>query len=763
MSAAVRPAPPPVRRVVRPDHRMVVPAVACWMAALTVVSLPPRTSVASAVVLVLLATRLVSRGHRVAAMAVVVGAGVLLVGAARVATIGAGPVVDAAEQRAVATVRLQVTSDPRDVRSPHGELVVLEASVRRIATRGSVVDVRAPVVVWADEHWRGLEVGAQVDARVRVGPSDDSAASADLDATGRPTPVADPAWWWDGAQHLRDGVTASVQGRGADVSGLVPALVHGDDSGLPDDLADDFRTSGLTHLLAVSGTNLTLVVGFLLVVARWCRLPPRLQVMVGLLGTVGFVLLARPEPSVVRAAAMGLVALAGLGSGGRRRGMRALAWAVVLLLLVDPWLARTAGFVLSVSATAGILVLAPPWRDALSRWMPRFAAEALAVPMAAQLACTPVVAAVSGQVSVVAVAANLLAAPAVGPATVLGLLGGLVDLVSSPAGRLVGLLTSLPAGWICQVGRRCAALPGASVESGDGAAVLVALTLGCVLVAVCARPLLRRRWLVVLLVGAVTVVLLRPVSVGWPPDGWVMVACDVGQGDATVLDAGGGTAVVVDAGPEPRDVDRCLDRLGVEQVAAVLLTHGHADHVDGLDGVARGRPVGVVGVGPSGGPALPGVPSRRVADGSRGAVGDVSWEVLGPSSTTPVSAAGEGGAANDASLVLLVRVRGVRILLTGDIEPAAQATLLREHPASAFRADVLKVPHHGSSRQDRRFFEATGARLATVSAGEDNTYGHPAPKTLRLLHRLGMTDLRTDLHGDVAVVLDDGEVRGVVG
>ncbi|MDO9379766.1 MAG: ComEC/Rec2 family competence protein [Nocardioidaceae bacterium] len=752
---------PTSRHPARPDHRMVVPAVSCWVAALVVVDVPPRASVVAAVALLVLAARVSARGYRVVAVATVVGAGVLLAGAARVAAIGDGPVADAAEQRAAVTVVLQVSTDPRAVRSPHGELVVLEAGVRRLTARGAVVDVRAPVVVWADETWLDLRVGQRVEAAGRLSPSDDSASAASLDASGAPRPVAGPAWWWDGAQHLRDGVTASVQGRGADVAGLVPALVHGDDSRLPQDLTDDFRTSGLTHLLAVSGTNLTLVVGFLLVVARGCRLPPRLQLVVGLLGTVGFVLLARPEPSVVRAAAMGLVALAGLGVGGRRRGMRALAWAVVLLLLVDPWLARTPGFVLSVTATAGILVLAPPWRDSLARWMPRFAAEALAVPLAAQLACTPVVAAISGQVSVVAVAANLLAAPAVGPATVLGLLGGTATLASAGLGRLVGLLTALPATWIAQVGRRGAALPGASVESGDGVTALVLLAVGCLLVALGARWLLRRRWLVLLLTVVVVVALLRPVSLGWPPQGWVMVACDVGQGDATVLDAGDGTAVVVDAGPDPRAVDRCLDRLGVEQVAAVLLTHGHADHVDGLPGVARGRPVGVVGVGPSGGPALPGVPTRVVADGSRGQVGDVRWVVLGPSSTAAVDATGEGSAANDASLVLLAEVRGVRILLTGDVEPVAQQAVLREHPASDLRADVLKVPHHGSSRQEPRFFAATGARFATVSAGEDNTYGHPAPRTLRLVHDLGMRDLRTDLLGDVALTVVDGEVRAV--
>ncbi len=131
-------------------------------------------------------------------------------------------------------------------------------------------------------------------------------------------------------------------------------------------------------------------------------------------GIVGFVLLARTEPSVLRAAVMGTVALFAMGANGRQRGTRALGVAVLALLLVQPGLAVSAGFALSVLATAGILLLAPGWRDAMARWLPRWVAEAIAVPAAAQLACTPVVAAISGQVSLVAVAANLAVAPVVG-------------------------------------------------------------------------------------------------------------------------------------------------------------------------------------------------------------------------------------------------------------------------------------------------------------------------------------------------------------
>ena len=138
---------------------------------------------------------------------------------------------------------------------------------------------------------------------------------------------------------------------------------------------------------------------------------------------------------MLRAAAMGSVALVGLGSRGRDTGIRALGVAVLVLLLLDPWLALSVGFALSALATAGILFLGPPFRDALATWLPRWAAEALAVPFAAQLACTPVVAAISGQVSLVAVRGEPRWSPrSSARRRCSGCSGGVLMLVVAPAG-----------------------------------------------------------------------------------------------------------------------------------------------------------------------------------------------------------------------------------------------------------------------------------------------------------------------------------------
>jgi competence protein ComEC len=550
---------------------------------------------------------------------------------------------------------------------------------------------------------------------------------------------------------------------------LVPALVVGDDRDMPAEVTADFQVTGLTHLLAVSGTNLTLVVGFLLILARWVGIRARGLVVVGILGVAGFVLLARTEPSVVRAAAMGSVALIGMSSGGRERGVRALGVAVWVLLLLDPWMALSIGFALSALATAGILFIAPPCRDALQRWLPQWLAEAVAVPLAAQLACTPLVAAISDQVSLVAVVANMLVAPAVGPATVLGLTGGLVVLVVEPLGELLGRVAGWCGWWIIAVAERSAELPTAAVGWSSGPTSLAVLTVLCVVLGwVLPAVLSRRRWALPLAV-ALLVLVVRPLPTpGWPPAGWVLVMCDVGQGDALVLNAGSGSVVVVDTGPDPAALDRCLDRLGVREVHTVVLTHFHADHVGGLPALWEERPPGqllVTGLAEPASAAAAireqaaeaGVTLRVPTQGEVRRAGAITWQVLGPSPQLVSGAmAAEGSPANNASLVLLVETHGVRILLSGDVEPEAQQVLDESFPA--LRVDVLKVPHHGSAYQDLDLLTGLGARLALVPVGVDNDYGHPSGEVLTALERSGALVARTDLSGDVAVVADEGQL-----
>jgi competence protein ComEC len=720
-------------------------------------------------VLVLLGAVLVVRRRRLGELAAVQVAW-LLAGAAvaasvllNVAAVAQSPVAGLARAGASVHVVLEVRSDPVLKKGKFSTYVMFRAQLSSVIGRGSRYRVRAPVLVIADADWRSVRLDSRIRAVGRLDAAESDDLAAMLATRGPPSVLDRPARVFRVADRVRAGIRAAVASQPAGPRALVPALVDGDGGALPDDIVADFRASGLTHLIAVSGTNLTLVVGFVLIVARWIGVRARGLIVVGALGVVGFVLLARAEPSVVRAAAMGAVALIGMGSGGRERGTRALGVAVFALMLFDPWLATSVGFALSACATAGILLLGPSWRDALMRWLPQWVAEAIAVPLAAQLACTPLVAAISGQVSIVAVLANLLAAVAVGPATVLGLVGGLVAVVARPVGQLIAAPGAWCAWWIIMVAKRTASLPVAVLGWSTSARAIIGLTLLCLVLALVLGSLLARRGLSVGIAAVLLAVMLVPLPTpGWPPPGWILVACDVGQGDGLVLNAGNGAGVVVDTGPDPALMNSCLRRLRITSVPLVVLTHFHADHVDGLSGVLEGRRVGGIEVTTVADPEersrfvrglaeRAGVPVQEVTYGETRTVGPLHWQVLAPSEDPPPES---DSRPNDASIVLYVETRGIRILMMGDEEPPTQKRLARLVPD--LKVDVLKVAHHGSRYQDAELIAGLGAKLALISDGVGNDYGHPAPETIRMLERDQVVVKRTDTDGDLAVIVDHG-------
>lgn len=747
------------------DARLVPAAVVTWGVAAWAVGADSRVVVAVAVVAALgcgataCAVRPSARGEASRSRAVAAGlvlAAVALVGASvawRQADVQASPLVALADERQEVVLGVQVAVDAHAYEGPTGPASVVGLLVTHVQTRdGRAWVVRDRVTAFVDGEQRDLTVGRRLVVEGTLAPSDESRESAVVSVEER-SEVTGSSWWWAGSERVRAGVRASVEHTPTSTAALVPALVTGDDAALAEQLQHEFRRTGLTHLLAVSGTNLTIVLALLLAVTVALRAPPRVVLVVGLLGVAGFVLLARPEPSVLRAAGMGVVGLAAAGYGSRG-GLRVLCVAVVMLLFLDPWLSRAAGFVLSVSATAGILMLAPPFVERLGRWLPRPVALAIAVPLAAQAACTPTIAFLSGEVSVVAVLANVLVAPAVAPATVLGLVAGLVHVAAPPVAAALGWGAAACAGWIVAVAHRLSGLSGASVAwDHPWWLLLVVVPVSCwALWRISARPVVVVGVCVGLLVAA-----FRPPQPGWPPAGWVMVACDVGQGDATVLNSGPGEAVVVDTGIDAALVDGCLRDLGVRRVRVLVLTHADADHVGGRGGVVAGRDVERVVVGRPG-VGVPGVPSVRVGRGDRFAVGDVVADVLWPVPTRDAEPPPDSE-RNGASVVLRARVRGVQIVLTGDVGESEQDRLVRSGVVLA--ADVLKVSHHGSADTSARFVEAVDPAVATISVGADNDYGHPAPEALAMLAHVGAAVHRTDLEGDVAVVVRDGRV-GVV-
>nr|WP_317453406.1 ComEC/Rec2 family competence protein [Streptomyces sp. CBMA291] len=726
-------------------------------------------------------------------------AGVLLCAAAGAASAGLhaadlrrGPVPALADQAARVGLEVRVTSDPRLTRPRvrGSGTVPVSVVLDGVATRaqgpdGVAVGTRAPVLVIVppgegQAEWLRLLPSTRLRVTGRLGPArpgDPYAAVLKADRTGPPRVIGPPSAPQRVAGELRAGLRKATEGLEPDARALLPGLVVGDTSRIGPELRDAFEATDLTHLLAVSGSNLSIVL--LLLVGRPGRahqaerggLAPRLGLslrataLAGGALTLAFVVVCRPDPSVLRAAACGLVVLLAIGTGRRRSLIPALAAAALLLVLYDPWLARSYGFLLSVLATGALLVVAPRWGEALRRRrVPGGLAEALAASLAAQAVCAPVVVVFAARVSLVAIPANLLAELAVAPATVLGFAALAVAPLWTWAAGCLAWLAGWPAGWIARVARTGAGLPGAELAWPGGWWGGLALAALTVLLVLGARRLPYRAPVGALLAVVLLLVVTRPVPLtrwvtGWPPPGWSYAMCSVGQGDAMVLAAGGGAGVVVDAGPDSAAVDRCLRELGVERVPLLLLTHFHADHVAGLAGVLKGREVGVIQTTGLEEPpaqaafvrrtaAFAGVPVVRAEPGERRRAGSLEWRVLWPTA----EGGDPSGGPNDASVTLLVRAAGgLTLLLLGDLEPSAQRELLRAHPELG-PVDVLKVAHHGSAYQDPGLLRAVRPRLALVSAGPDNPYGHPSPRTLETLRGGGARVLRTDRDGSVAVV-----------
>jgi competence protein ComEC len=745
--------------VSRVDGRLALWAGGCWLSAYLSMVVGSRAALAvTAVAAVGAAVTWRKRAVCLALAGIALGAG------------AAGTRLVARDAAAViigrdGPVELVVSDDPRAVkaRTPTWAIAAQLSQVDEVR-----LDARA-LVLASDPAWAKLLPGQRIRAHARIqAPRGGDLTAAVLAIRDPPQLVGLAPWPQRAAGRLRAGLQAACAGLEPQRGGLLPGLVVGDTSRLPQEVQDNFRAAGMTHLTAVSGSNVALIVGCLLLILKWCRAGPKLSAAACFLGVVGFVILARPSPSVLRAAVMGSIALVALASGRRRSAFPALCATVAALLAIDPGLAIDAGFALSVCATAGLLLLAPGWRDALrSKGFPRGAAEAIAVPAAAQVTCGPVVAGLSGSISLVAIPANLLAAVAIVPATILGVVAAALSPLWPAGAAAIAWLAAWPAWWLVSIARIAAGFPLGSLPFPSGTPGALLLTGLTILFLIGFRSVAIRRVVLVLTLASVAgAVPIRVLAPGWPPPGWFIVACDVGQGDALVVRTGPGSAIVVDTGPAPEPVDDCLASLGISAVPLLLISHFHADHVGGVTGVFRSRRIGLVWTPSYGEPAegksavlvaAQGIPVDTPSPGYALSIGPVALTVIGPTGVLH----GTRSDPNNNSLVVLAVVDGVRILLTGDAEVEEQHELV-----NAGRADILKVPHHGSAFQDTGFLDSVHPVIALISVGAGNDYGHPSPSVVAYLARSGADVRRTDRDGSIAVGRSGGSffvtVRGGV-
>ena len=760
------------------DLRLLVPALTAWGVCWWATGVSPRASAIACAAGIVGAGFAMMFRRRLWVMLFVALAAAAAGGGLHLALLHSGPLPAMARAGDRVSVELSVATDPvLHVGKAAGsqlrpDLVILRGTVSAISVPRHVAGLRSPVLLLASgdtSRWLSLIPSQRIIVDGRLAPplpSDD--LTAVLTARGTPQLIGRPSWMQRTAGVVRSGLRRAVSGQSADVRGLLPGLVLGDVSRMDPSLTADFRTAGLTHLVAVSGANVAILFAVVLAVTRLVRVPPRAAMVVATGVLVGFVVLVRPTPSVLRAAVMAGLLVAAALTGRLRQPMSALLGAVLLLMLVDPELSRSPGFALSTAATAALLVVAPRWAVVLRRRLPRRLADSLAVATAAQLACGPLIAVLSGQVSLVAVPANLLAEPAVPFATVMGVLTAVTAPVAMPVARVLATVAALPTIWLADVARRAAAAPYATVDWSQSALGGLALAVVTVAALLALRYQASRRLAAVVMAGVVVAVVgIRLTAGPWAGTQWAFVACDVGQGDGLVLRSTEQSAMVVDAGPDPAKMAGCLDHLHISHVDLVVLSHLHADHVEGLPGVLAGRRVDAIAVGPLEEPpgewrrvqqwaAAAHVPIRRITAGDSLTVGDIQAAVIAPQ----VVLHGTDSDPNNDSLVLRAVLPSLTILLTGDVETPAQQALLDS--GVRIDADIVKVPHHGSANQDLALLAHTGAEAAVTSVGLGNSYGHPAPVTMAAVAADGMRGYRTDHDGAVEVDVAGGHI-GIVG
>ncbi len=572
---------------------------------------------------------------------------------------------------------------------------------------------------------------------------------------------------------------------------LALGMVLGQDEAIDPAVRDDFRVSGLAHVLAVSGQNVMLLaaLGFPMLAALGLPMGARIAIILGLIGI--YVPLAGAGPSLQRAAVAGAASLVALAASRPSSRWYALLLAAVVTLAFNPRACADPGWQLSFAAVVGILMLAPPVRSSLSG-LPNLLAEGVAVTVAATLATVPLLAHHFEAVSLAALPANVVALPLVAPIMWLGMLRaalGQLSVLGRPAEAAAELANSalaVPLDFLTRALSSLAAsfagLPGSQIElplpSGAGvAAAYVALgaasagfsrlaartgTARAPMAAAWRRlPAARRAVVVFGVVAGCALLFARATAPPVPPGVLTVSFLDVGQGDATLIQHPDGGAVLFDGGPPEGRVARLLRRAGVRRLSAVVMTHASRDHQGGLAEVIDRYPVDLL---VDGGDGTPDRDFRATVQAARDRgirrveaiapmtlrAGGMAIRIIAPAPRPPGPAPED---PNARAVVAIVSAGGFQLLLSADAESPSLA------PLTLPNVDAMKVPHHGSADPGLpELLDRLRPEVAAIEVGSENTYGHPAPSTLAALDDAGVATFRTDEHGTVTLTVRGGRM-----
>lgn len=413
------------------------------------------------------------------AVATVLGAAVAIQCAVTANIQEEGPLAEAVAEGSSVLIRVLITGVPQEVPVPgtsNGNRWSVAATLVDVTSQGSVIRGSADLMVLGGNGWREVRPGQSVRTSgtlkaVREGQKQ----AALLSASSAPVVIASAFDFRQSAADARRHFVAASAWLPPDSAGLMPGMVTGDTSALPESLEADMKATGMTHLTAVSGANCSLVLGGFILFARCLRLSRPAAGAFAACGLMAFVVLVGPDPSVLRAAVMGAVGVVALIGGLRGRSLTFLCLATVILLLLDPGMATNVGFLLSVLATLGIVLMATRIASWIPVSVPRWLAAGVAVPLSAQLLCGPVIVALQPQFSPYALVANVVAGPLVAPVTIFGTLAVPLAVVLPWLAMVPLAIAGTCAGGVATLARFFAHLPGAALPWAEGPAGIVSM------------------------------------------------------------------------------------------------------------------------------------------------------------------------------------------------------------------------------------------------------------------------------------------------
>lgn len=615
-----------------------------------------------------------------------------------------------------------------------------------------------------------------------------------------------------GAQGVVDNTRAYVrrvmeERLPADEAGLMMGILLGDTSTVPPDVKADFKTTGLSHILAVSGLNVTILVaacGFLFTSALAGfdtpgRLTPGRFLVFGVTAAaiVFYMALCGFAPSIVRAGIMGLAALAAPLTGRQTNVFAAMAAAAFVLLIIDPSTVFNIGFQLSFAATISIILFVPH----VTRWLtatpdaPSGVAKTFALAISAQIGVAPILAANFGSLSLITPAANAAVESAIMPAQLLGIVIPMLNYISTPLAAIAAYPAHIILAYTMAGTSFFARWPFASIGIPRPAAattateITTAVVAGAYFILVTAFYIFlrfreprtkftevfrgRAYTRAIFIAGAAGILIIGMLGyqayIGLPPKGLKVTFLDVGQGDSTLIQTEDGANILIDGGPEADSAEAQLRARGVQQINLLIITHPHADHVNGLPAVVSGHRVEEAIIPPDKSQnnqylrTLELLTNNKVAevaarDGQNFKVGrNLTVKILSPDAPDANKAANGSEAAsenaNNQAVVALIQYKNIKMLFTGDIEFQTEEDIVADGEAQ--KVDILKVPHHGSKNgADVALLNILKPKFAIISVGANNRYHHPAPTTIDLLRKVGASIFRTDKNGSVTIESD---------